>query len=221
MVSAWPLRPGPGRESGTRLWCNASIWTSKDSKGVGRQESQKTEVRAGVQDHLARLHIRIHVAVGGAGFRAHTCAMRGITARTVSSAVRRTISARVCSSCSAFINPASTNAGPASATDSSRKRLVLAACQGRLIEGGLRRREAGGVNHLKQAAGEGVIHPPCRAQPALQVSKRARVPTVARCLPRSRSPSSHTSIPFGLSRAPLASRRLVPARGGGAAGKRQ
>src|SRR4029077_11329503 len=54
-----------------------------------------------------------------------------------------------------------------------QKALVLTACQDRLIEGDLRRREAGGLNHLKQAAAEGVIHPPRRAQPAPQVSNRA------------------------------------------------
>ena len=49
--------------------------------------------------------------------------MRGMTARTVSSAFRRRISARVRSNSSAVISPASTKAGPASATDSSRNRL--------------------------------------------------------------------------------------------------
>jgi hypothetical protein len=49
--------------------------------------------------------------------------MRGITARTVPSAVRHRISTRVWSSASALINPASMKAGPASATDSSSWRL--------------------------------------------------------------------------------------------------
>ena len=58
-----------------------------------------------------------------AGLRAHTWAIRGITARTVPSAFSRRISARVRSSSSAVINPAATKAGPASATDSSSSRL--------------------------------------------------------------------------------------------------
>ena len=123
-----------------------------------------------------QVNVVVHAApcAPRAGFLAHTWVMRGITARTVSSAAEpphldegavqllRRDQSRV------------DERRPGLGDRQFQQPLVLAPRQDRLVEGDLRRREAGGEDHLKQAAAEGVVHPAVRAQAAPEVGEGAQ-----------------------------------------------